>query len=188
MSTDLDTQSNSNENEGNNVSNNTGSFPSSSPEVYSSDRSSLQKQSPTRLAEDLGSGARQGAILYIQNRTTGRIAYRTSKFYLTQMAIGLRERSQILETFGTSNVSFFGQSTKVYNFAGAALDWKSQNTSTEYWQASSLLHLYDNHLRGTELVSKNHIAVIKILNHTIFGYPLILNFTYDQGSDKFASF
>mgnify|MGYP001196171518 CR=1 FL=1 len=48
------------------------------------------------------------------------------------MALGLKEKAQILETFGSSNLSFFGQSTRVYNFAGAALDWNSQGGSKEY--------------------------------------------------------
>ena len=104
------------------------------------------------------------------------------------MAIGLKEKAQILETFGSSNVSFFGQSTRVYNFAGAALDWNSQGGSKEYWQASSIIQLYNQQLRGTALVRQNNIAVIKCMNHTIFGYPLALNVTYDQSSDKFASF
>tara|TARA_Y100000592_G_C5460592_1_gene313774 strand:+ start:78 stop:233 length:156 start_codon:yes stop_codon:yes gene_type:complete len=48
--------------------------------------------------------------------------------------------------------------------------------------------MYNNELRGTALVENNSIAVIKVLNHTIFGYPLVLQVNYDQGSDKFASF
>ena len=43
-------------------------------------------------------------------------------------------------------------------------------------------------MRGTELVNSNSIAVMKILNHTVFGYPLALNVTYDQSQDKMATF
>ena len=129
---DLNEQSNSISTQGENASTNTDNFPSSTPETFSRSSTFKAKEMPTRLAEDLGSGAKQGSILYIQNRTSGKIASRTSKFYLTQMGIGMKERSQILETFGTSNVSFFGQSTRVYNFAGAALDWKSTGSPNEY--------------------------------------------------------
>ena len=80
------------------------------------------KGSPDRLAEDLGSGRKFGAVIYIQNKYDGKITHKTSNFYLQQFAIGLRERSQVLETFGAANVSFFGPQAKVYNFGGTALD------------------------------------------------------------------
>ena len=48
--------------------------------------------------------------------------------------------------------------------------------------------MYNNELRGTELVKNNNIAVIRILNHTIYGYPLQMNVQYDQGMDKMATF
>lgn len=48
--------------------------------------------------------------------------------------------------------------------------------------------MYNNTLRGTALVESNQIAVIKVMNHTVFGYPLVLQVNYDQGSDKYASF
>tara|TARA_Y100001938_G_C8101688_1_gene442362 strand:+ start:4020 stop:4385 length:366 start_codon:yes stop_codon:yes gene_type:complete len=80
------------------------------------------KGSPGMLAEDLGGGKKYGAMIYIQNRFDGKIISKTTNFYLQQMALGLRERSQVLETFGVANVSFFGQSAKVYNFGGSALD------------------------------------------------------------------
>jgi hypothetical protein len=80
------------------------------------------KGSPGILAEDLGSGRKYGAMIYIQNRFDGQITAKTTNFYLQQMAIGLRERSQVLETFGVANVSFFGQTAKVYNFGGTCLD------------------------------------------------------------------
>lgn len=171
------------------ISSSSDTFPASGNEVFTSETYSTAKSGPDALAEDLGEVGQAGAVIYIQHKTLGNISSRTSRFYLTNMGIGLQEKSQILETFGTSNISFFGQKTKVYNFAGVVLDWKSQNGSgSEYWQASSLIHMYNNTLRGTALVESNQIAVIKVMNHTVFGYPLVLQVNYDQGSDKYASF
>tara|TARA_B100000131_G_C17957093_1_gene548858 strand:- start:206 stop:568 length:363 start_codon:yes stop_codon:yes gene_type:complete len=81
-----------------------------------------EKTSPARLSEDLGKGKKAGCVIYIQNRSNGKVVAKTNKFFMQQFAIGLKERSQILETFGTANVSFFGSSVKVYNFGGTALD------------------------------------------------------------------
>ena len=81
-----------------------------------------EKTSPARLAEDLGKGKKAGCVMYIQNRSNGKVVAKTNKFFMQQFAIGLRERSQVLETFGAANVSFFGPQAKVYNFGGTALD------------------------------------------------------------------
>ena len=105
----------------NNVSNNA-DIPPVAQEASNKPPSQPQKASPERLAEDLGTGRKYGAVMYVQNRYAGKITAKTSNFYLQQMALGLRERSQVLETFGVANVSFFGQSAKVYNFGGTALD------------------------------------------------------------------
>ena len=113
----------------------------------------------------------------------------TNKFYIQQFAIGLKERSQILETFGSANVSFFGSSAKIYNFGGTALDWGSQGSrSYEFYHASSLMQLYENVCKGSLLVKEGRIAVLRLMNHTVFGYPLVLNVQYDQSLDKMATF
>ena len=51
-----------------------------------------------------------------------------------------------------------------------------------------MLQLYENALKGPQLVKNNRIAVIRLMNHTIFGYPLALNVQYDQMNDKMATF
>ena len=172
-----------------NISDHSDTFPGDGRETFTSESYTSEKLGPDALAEDLGEAGKSGAVMYIQHKVLGTISHRTSRFFLTNMGIGLQEKSQILETFGTSNVSFFGSKTQVYNFSGVALDWKSSvGTGTEYFQASSLLHMYNSVLRGTALVKNNSIAVIKCMNHTIFGYPLLLQVTYDQNNDKFAGF
>lgn len=48
--------------------------------------------------------------------------------------------------------------------------------------------MYNNELRGSELVKNDRIAVLRILNHTVYGYPLQMNVQYDQTMDKLATF
>jgi hypothetical protein len=48
--------------------------------------------------------------------------------------------------------------------------------------------MYNNELRGSELVKKDQVAVLRVLNHTIYGYPLQINMQYDQNMDKIATF
>lgn len=109
--------------ENGNVDKHTENFPAASAiRSYMQGITSAAKSSPTALAEDFRQGRESGASIYIQNRVDGKIVARTSKFYLQQFSLGLKERSQILETFGAGNISFFGSNVKVYNFAGTALD------------------------------------------------------------------
>ena len=104
------------------ISNNSDTFPGVSRELFTHQTYTNEKLGPAALAEDLGDAGKSGCTIYIQHKILGTVTHRTTRFFLTQMAIGLSERSQILETFGSSNVSFFGPKTKVYNFGGAVVD------------------------------------------------------------------
>ena len=73
MANDLNTQQNQNNGTQNQTSN-TGNFPSSEIELFSSAPSFTEKTSPSLLAEDLGEAGKAGAVLYIQSRSSGRIA------------------------------------------------------------------------------------------------------------------
>ena len=53
---------------------------------------------------------------------------------------------------------------------------------------SSLIKLYNEHMRGTELVKNNSIAMLKCLNHTVKGYPLNFNSGYNAQLDKEGMF
>ena len=118
-----DQQNNNNGTDQSKTSSNQGGMPASSGGGGGeSGMITSEKTSPGRLAEDLGNGKKQGSVIYIQDTITGKLVAKTNKFYMQQFAIGLKERSQILETFGTANVSFFGSSAKMYNFGGTTLD------------------------------------------------------------------
>ena len=43
-------------------------------------------------------------------------------------------------------------------------------------------------MRGTRLVENGNIAILKILNHTVYGYPLNLQVQYQAQLDKMANF
>ncbi|MBC8409960.1 MAG: hypothetical protein H8E12_14745 [Rhodobacteraceae bacterium] len=127
----------------------------------------IDKTSPYYLAERIESFGNAGATLFIQQGTD--ITHLTNKFYLQGMNISLKERVQIQETFGSPIASFFGESVKVYNFSGVCLEYASTRASKkgEYFQGSSLMHLYNHSMRGTQLVKSNSIAVLQVMNHTI---------------------
>jgi len=150
----------------------------------------LLKEAPITLAEVINKETESGAQLFVQNKTSGAIKAQTAKFFLTTMQIPASEKTQLLETFGSSVVSFFGAAAKVYNFGGTCVDWASSidNVSGKYFHQSSLIKLYNDLMRGTRLVEYGNIAILKILNHTIYGYPLNLQVQYQAQLDKMANF
>ena len=130
----------------------------------SATRSNLTSKQPFYLANQIRGLGNAGAVLYIQHFGTKQFTHMTNKFYLQALDITQREKVQILETFGAPVASFFGATAKVYNFSGVALEADTQrpgeNHSGEYFQGTSLLHMYENALRGTKLVEDNSIAIL----------------------------
>lgn len=152
-----------------------------------------QKPSPDSLAEYLNSSENAtGATIVITDKgSAGNIYQITNKFYLTGLQMSFKEKAQLLETFDSSFVSFFGDGVKVYNFQGQNVDYPSEGieaAAARSMQQSSLMKLYKDHLRGSVLASKNQIASLRVLNHTIYGYPLNLNTSYSSSADKMATF
>ena len=49
-------------------------FPANEPEIHTSQPYISEKLLPTRLSEDLGEAGKAGAVVYIQNRSSGKIA------------------------------------------------------------------------------------------------------------------
>jgi len=148
-----------------------------------------KKESPTHLAESINS-EEQGIGAHIYVKGGHKILYQTNKFTLQAFSFNLQERSQILNTFGASSVSFFGDSARVYNFSGAAVDYRSTRSEREheYFHGSSLIKMYNDVIRGTQLVKNNQIAYIVIGNHQVEGYPLSFNSTYSSNADKIVTF
>jgi hypothetical protein len=127
-------------------------------------------------------------IMVVDEERNGVVTQITNRFFLSGFQMNYREKAQLVETFGASTVSFFGDTIKVYQFSGTAVDYPSQNDPASSMHQTSLLRLYDQHLRGTKLLQNKRIAVIKIFNHTVYGYPLSFNTTYNSGRDKVATF
>ncbi len=110
------------------------------------------------------------------------------------MRMAYKEKTQITETFNSSAVSFFGDSVKIYSFAGKMLDFPSyelqetpgitgdiarspaisdalaaggQETVYDYstMSASAFNILYNEELRASKLFKDKRIGLIKIYNH-----------------------
>ena len=158
----------------------------------------IEKASPTNLAQELNSGDNAaGATIMIQTKEdTGagppEFIKISNGFFLNGFQYSFKEKAQVIETFGSSFVSFFGDSVKVYSFTGNAIDYPSTGKTSAQkaitMQQSSLTDLYQNHLRGSLLVEKGHIAVMKVLNHSIYGYPISMTVNYSANADKISSF
>lgn len=150
-----------------------------------------RKEAPKALAASLESrSSKQGAtIIVVDKDNRSEISHITNKFFLSSLNYQYKEKAQLVETFGTSSVSFFDDSVKVYRMSGQAVDYPSDtNTPHESMHQSSLIQLYNKHMRGTELVKNNQIAVLKVMNHLIYGYPLNMSSTYNASQDKIANF
>jgi hypothetical protein len=116
------------------------------------------------------------------------IKYITNFFFLSNFNMSFQEKAQIQETLGSTNVSFFGQTARVYRFAGKAVDWPKSKNPSRGMQQSSITQLYNRHMRATELVKAGNIAVMKIANHLVYGYPLNFNVNYNANNDKLGFF
>jgi len=150
-----------------------------------------EKIGPDSLAEQLdNSSEAAGAMIFIKTLQGGGITAITNNFYLVSLSFSYKERVQLMENFNSANVAFFGETAKVYQLQGVALDYASTDETDpgKYFHQSGLIDMYNSVLRGSKLVEKDSIAVLKVLNHTIEGYPLNLQVAYSSQSDKMAQF
>ena len=150
------------------------------------------KPSPEDLHLEITTKERAGAAIYVIKKKDASwyIEFFNNKFYLNSFSINMKEKVQIQETLGPAVVSFFGDSVRIYEFGGVALDWTSANTSQSYknFHQSGLIHMYNNVLRGTKLVEASRIAVLTVGNHYVYGYPLNLGVSYSSEMEKIAAF
>lgn len=145
----------------------------------------LSKTAPLDLKEHINATTDAGAQLYVQT-IDGAVVAQTNKFFLNAFSFGMKERTQLMETFSAPSIAFFGESVRIYNFAGTAVDYAGSNGPRFY--QSSLIKMYNDMLRGTLLVERNQIAIITVLNHTIYGYPIAFQSNYSAQNDKMATF
>lgn len=152
-----------------------------------------EKPSPDDLVEEIdNSQASAGATIIIADKDDNSIIHKiTNSFYLSALSFNRREKAQVLETFDSPFVSFFGDTVKVYNFQGRTVDYPSSGTgdsAAKTMHQSSLTRLYDQHLRGSELVKNNRVAIMRVLNHTIYGFPISFSTSYSGNVDKMSGF
>lgn len=148
------------------------------------------KDSPIDLAGEINGRAQEiGAVIYILEKDSS-IKYATNAFYLSGMQFAMKERLQVLEVFESANISFFDESTRVYTFTGVVVEQESQdkNKPYKYLQQSSLIKMYNDVLRGTKLVEREAVAVLKVKNHLIYGYPFQFQSSTNGQIDNMASF
>ena len=149
------------------------------------------KSAPDSLANEIQTKANAEAVIMILEQSTGIIKHITNKFFLANMQMSMREKVQLMETFGAANVSFFGEAARVYIFSASTVDAPSQDSgigSGKYYYQSSILKMYNEELRGSQLIKKNRIAVMKVHNHLIYGFPLSLQIVYDANIEPVTQF
>jgi len=149
------------------------------------------KAAPSDLHE-LVQGTSTGATLYLMSED-GTFTHATNKFFLQSFSFNVREKSQLVETFEGSSLSFFGEAVKIYNFQGVAVDHGADGIiggeiGADGFHLSALLKLYNDHMRATKLVANNQIAIMGIMNHTVMGYPISFSTQYNAAQDKMGSF
>jgi len=147
------------------------------------------KSTSHQLMEEIRN-TQAGATIYVKSNDDDAFIYITNKFYLQSMAMSFREKAQLIETLGSPSVTFFGDTVKIYNFAGTALDWATNKFDKEHitFHQSSLLKLYNESLRGSQLIKENNIAQMRIMNHLITGYPINFNANWTSQMDKLGTF
>lgn len=148
------------------------------------------KTAPDNLSDEIHTKANTEAVIMILDKS-GIIKHITNKFYLSSMQMSMREKFQLMETFGAANISFFGEAARVYVFMASTVDSASQDSgvsSGKYYYQSSILKMYNSVLRGSQLIKDDRIAVMKVNNHLIYGYPLNLQISYNAAADPVTNF
>ena len=150
-----------------------------------------EKSSVTELHEAVA-GTKSGAVLYIMD-DDGAFSHSTNKFYLQGVQFSNREKAQVTETFEGASLSFFGEAVKTYQFTGLALDHGADGiiggqSGAAGFHLSALLKMYNEHMRASKLVANKQLAILRVLNHTIMGYPINFNAGYDANRDKVGTF
>ncbi len=148
------------------------------------------KSAPNNLAAEIRTKANTEAVIMIMD-SAGTIKHISNKFYLSGMQISMREKFQLMETFGAANISFFGGAARVYTFNANTVDAPSQSSGIEqgkYYYQSSIIKMYNDVLRGSQLIKDDRIAVIKTNNHLVYGYPLNIQIGYNAARDPVTQF
>lgn len=128
----------------------------------------------------------------------------TNQFLLTALREVRQEKVQILETFGAPSLYFFDEKTKVYGLTGVLLEANPANTASAYefgddsdftrmrdeskeW-VGGFQEFWDKHLRGSQLVKDNRIALLVFGNDMMYGYPVSFTLTKNSGTPNHRLF
>lgn len=113
----------------------------------------------------------------------------TNKFLLTGLQRQSIEKSQVLETFGEPAIFFFDERVRTYILTGEILDsLGSDAAGNDYNWSNNLQAFYNNYLRGSILAKNGNIAMLTVLDHEIYGYPLSLNIASSSYKPNISSF
>jgi len=154
------------------------------------------------------SSIEQPAYLLVKNMETDNTVAATNKFILTQWRESHIEKVQILETFKSSTLLWFGERTKTYAFAGhliearntlplltyhhnnefVDLEANAKDNDHIYLWGQSLRILWEKHLRGTKLVEGSNICVLTLMNNILYGYPFSLTLNSDASNPNVITF
>lgn len=151
-----------------------------------------EKKAPENLSEYIKHSTLPAGctILIVKEDDPHLVDKVNNRFFIQSFQMAYREKSQLVETFGPTFVSFFGQGAKIYEIMGQAIEYPSEGESLPHisMQATSLNFMYHEYLRATQLIKNKQIGVLKIFNHTIYGYPIRFNIQQNGAVDKLASF
>ena len=89
-----------------------------------------------------------------------------ANFLLQSVQESRMERQQILETFGSPYVFFFGESPRFVDVSAVLLDTHDFNWSAEWWEN------YEKFLRGTRLAERGATALLHYDDIILEGYPI----------------
>jgi hypothetical protein len=108
---------------------------------------------------------------------------RYQKFLLTDVQVSYNEKTQIVSTFGDSEVVYhFGKQPIMVSLSGIVFD------SIQHDWFYSFVQMYAKYGRGTALANANQTAIIELPNMTLEGSILSLTHTQNSQRDTDVSF
>lgn len=105
------------------------------------------------------------------------------KFFLTDVQVSYNEKTQITNTFGDGEVTyFFGRQPIIFNLSGILFDAIEQDWFTK------MISLYADTLRGTKLAQNYELVELTLPNMILKGSILSLSHQQNSNSDQNIQF
>ena len=113
----------------------------------------------------------------------------TNKFILSNVIRQRSEKFQLIETFGSPSLFFFGEKVKIYSIQGFVLDsGVDKDNNYDYEWAAELQYFYENYLSGSNLALAGTYAVLKANGLALTGYPIQLSFSKTADMENYQQF